>query len=426
MNIQNLKRANQALLVYVPLVAQLKAKDVTLQRIRPLMRLLGNPEKRLKVVHIAGTSGKTSTAYYMAAMLQAAGKKTGLTVSPHIDSVTERVQINGRPLPERDFCTLLGEFLSIVQTAKQRPTYFELLYAFALWVFERQGVDYAVVETGMGGLHDATNVVTQADKICVITDVGLDHMHILGNTLAEIAAQKAGIIHTGNHVFMYEQEPEVMRVVGQRIANKRASLHIVDLSKNENKTGISKQEVGSRLPAFQQRNWQLAYSVYTYLHNRDDLQYLTSKESTETQKIQIPARMEVRQLQGKTVIMDGAHNAQKMANFVSSFRQLYPDVRPAILIGLKHGKDYEDLVPLLTPLASRVVATAFQTTQDLPVQSMDPQQLARAFRAAGLPAVAIEDMRSAVRALLIGPEPICIITGSFYLLAQIRNKEALA
>ena len=181
--IRTIKDAEKALFPYIPLVAQLTGKDTTLERVKPLASLAGHPENQLKVIHIAGTSGKTSTAYYMAALLRAAGKNVGLTVSPHIDSITERVQINGRPLPDEQFCSELEQFLKIVKTAPQAPSFFELLYVFSLWVFARAKVDYAVVETGMGGLFDATNIVTRPDKICIITDIGLDHTHILGDTV---------------------------------------------------------------------------------------------------------------------------------------------------------------------------------------------------------------------------------------------------
>lgn len=414
MTIRNLDEANRVLFDYVPLVAQVTGTDMTLARIRPLMQLLGDPQERLRVVHIAGTSGKTSTAYYMAELLKAAGKKVGLTVSPHIDTIRERVQIDGVPLREEEFCKLLGEFLEIIKAAVEKPTYFELLYAFAIWVFEGQHVDYAVVETGMGGLHDATNVITKAAKVCAITDIGLDHTHILGESLGEITAQKVGIVQPGNHLFMYEQDAEVMKVIAENLKSKQATLHLV-------KTAT----LANHMPAFQQRNWILAHSVYEYLAKRDALPHLTRQALGKTMTLHIPGRMEIRQLHGKTLIMDGAHNAQKMSSFLDSFRQLYPNDRPVILVGLKDGKEYAEVVSALTAVANRVIATAFHTTQDLPVRSMSPEELAQAFSFAGIKASAISEQHEAYRALLNGDEKVCIITGSFYLLSQIRNNEDL-
>lgn len=423
MKISNFQAAEAALQPYVPLVAELAGKDTTLNRIRPLMALLGNPQDRLKTVHIAGTSGKTSTAYYMAALLSASGRRVGLTVSPHVESLAERVQINGRPLGEADFCRQLGEFLDIVQSAGQRPSYFELLYAFALWLLAKQDVDYTVIETGVGGLHDATNIVTRADKICTITDIALDHTRLLGDTLAKIAAQKVGIVHESNQVFMYGQDDSVMPVIERWTARHNAPLHVLDYES----VRMSRPIPMKNLPAYQQRNWLLAYQVYKYLQDRDKLPFLTSQVLARTQLTHIPGRMDSRQVQGKTLILDGAHNAQKMSALVDSFRRLHPGVKPAVLLALKAGKDYGEVVAQLAPLAGRIILTTFRTSQDLPVESLRPAALRAAFEAHGFSGQVTEvtDLHQAFQALLSAPEKIGLITGSFYLLAQILNNEQL-
>ena len=420
MTIRNIQEANLALQPYIPLVAQLTGKDTTLARIQPLMKLLGNPQDALRVVHVAGTSGKTSTAYYLSALLSAGGKKNGLTVSPHIDSVAERVQINGKPLSEHEFCRELTEFLTIIQKAPEPPSYFELLYAFSVWVFARQDVDYAVIETGMGGLHDATNVASRPDKVCVITDIGLDHTHILGKTLKEIAAQKIGIVHENNQVFTYSQSQEVMAVFKDWTDRHHAVLHNTTQDAEAQASGLD----FSSVPNYQARNWLLAHWVYGYLVKRDNLPSLTSKVLLQTLNIKIPARMDIRRVKGKTIIMDGAHNLQKMSALVSSFKQLYPGVKPAIVIGMKNDKDYKDVTATLSTLAARVITTSFTSSQDLPVKSMDPELLAEAFKG-HVPTEAIADSAAATRALLDSPEPVGLITGSFYLLSEIRNNKAL-
>jgi dihydrofolate synthase/folylpolyglutamate synthase len=414
--IRNIKEANNALQPYVPLVAQLTGKDTTLARIQPLMELLGNPQDKLAVVHIAGTSGKTSTAYYLSALLAASGKKVGLTVSPHVDSVTERVQINNMPLSETIFCQELTEFLAIVETAAEPPSYFELLYAFSIWVFVRQGVDYAVVETGMGGLFDATNVVTRPDKVCVITDIGLDHTHILGNTLPEIATQKIGIVHDQNVVFTYIQSDAVMAVFEDWTAKHHATLYTTTQNAEQDDTQLDFRGV----PNYQKRNWLLAYRAYRYLIGRDKLPNLTSEVLLQTLHTAIPGRMDTRRLRGKTIIMDGAHNTQKMTALIDSFQELYPGVKPAVVIALKHDKDYQEVTKLLSTFAGQVITTSFRSSQDLPVQSMDPEILAQAFDQE-LPVQVIPDALAATQALLQAAEPIGLITGSFYLLSEIRN-----
>ena len=417
MTIRTIEDANTALRPYVPLVSQLTGKDTTLRRIQPLMKLLGNPQDKLRVIHIAGTSGKTSTAYFLSALLAASGKKVGLTVSPHVDSVTERVQINSKPLTDAVFCRELAEFLTIVAQAPKPPSYFELLYAFSLWVFVRQAVDYAVVETGMGGLLDATNVVIRPDKVCVITDIGFDHMHILGTTLPEIAAQKIGIVHDHNVVFTYKQDDEVMPVFNDWATKHHAELYVTTQAIERQATTLD----FSGIPPYQEHNWLLAYKVYRYLMEQDNLPNLTSKVLLQTLRTRIPARMDIRRLHHKTIIMDGAHNVQKMTAFLNSFKALYPHKKPAVLIALKHDKDYQGVADLLSKVAARIIVTTFSSSQDLPVESMDPHQLAQAFGTA-ISVQTIADPLAATHALLTSPEPIGIITGSFYLLSEIRNK----
>lgn len=422
-NIASIDELNSALLPYVPLVAQLTGKDTVLDRIRPLMQLLGDPQDDLRTIHIAGTSGKTSTSYFIAALLQQSGKNVGLTVSPHIDSVTERVQINGRPLDDDTFCKLFNEFMDIVDASTIRPSYFELLYAFSIWTFKKLQVDYAVVETGLGGLHDATNVINRADKVCVITDIGLDHMHVLGDTIEQIALQKAGIIHPGNTVFMYQQNDTVMRVFTDYIAEQQAELRVVPDTHGKSKIAAKNGRV---MPRYQQRNWQLAYQVCCYVQQRDSLTELTTDQLARTQTVQVPARMDIRHIGDKTIIMDGAHNDQKMTAFLDSFIASYPNEKPAIMIALKHDKRLDKLGPLLASIASRIITTTFETSQDLPVKSVNPLELQAMFISAGVKdTVVILNQHEAYQTMLNGPEKICIITGSFYLISQLRQLESL-
>lgn len=424
MQIRSIDEANRALLEYVPLVGQLTGKDTTLERILPLMARLGNPQDNIPIIHIAGTSGKTSTAYFIAGLLQSAGKRVGLTVSPHVDSVTERVQIDGKPLADEKFCAYLGEFLEIVHALTAKPSYFELLYAFSFWVFEREKVEYAVIETGMGGLHDATNVASRPDKVCVITDIGFDHMHVLGHTLREIAAQKVGIVHDNNPLIMYRQSAEVNEVIEKWAAQHHAELRVTTQAAELSHYGA---DFVAELPDFQKRNWLLAYAVYGFLSARDNLPELSLRQQRSNQSIQVPGRMDIRQVGGKTIVMDGAHNEQKMSAFLASFKVRYPGVKPAVLLALKEGKEPTSVAPLVASVAGRVIVTKFQTSQDLPAKSMSPAVLATLLQDAGVRNVRVEqDLNRAYELLLSGPEEVCVITGSFYLLSQLRASEALA
>jgi len=306
MKLHTMRDAETALKPYLEVATIGMLEGLTVKRTEKLMAHLGNPEANLKVVHIAGTSGKTSTTYYIAALLAAAGQKVGHTVSPHVDSLTERVQINGQPISEPQFCAYMGDFLDLIQDIEDMPSWYELMIGFALWVFAQEKVDYAVLETGLGGLHDSTNVATRPDKVCVITDIALDHQQILGDTVAQIAAQKAGIIHPYNAVLMYMQSVAIMQVVRFKTSQTiEAELYVQD------QTTLARIYGGNfpiELAQYQQRNWLLAYATYRFIVNRDGIPLIDDELLTQTQVIVIPARMEVRQVGNAKVIMDGAHN----------------------------------------------------------------------------------------------------------------------
>jgi dihydrofolate synthase/folylpolyglutamate synthase len=404
--ISNFSEANQALSRFY----KFSGTDYSLDTMRTLMDYLDNPQNKFRAIHVAGTSGKTSTAYYMSALLTASGKKTGLTVSPHVDQLNERVQINGQPISEEEFCNKLTTFLELLEGFDLKPSWFEVMVAFAFWYFAQRQVDYAVVEVGLGGLLDGTNVITRHDKVCVITDIGLDHIEVLGSSLAEIAAQKIGIAKPGNEVFSYKQDEIVMEVFRDWCETHDAKLNVTKSQTTDD---------------YQQRNWELTHHVYKFLMQRDNLSLLNEKSLDETRTISIPGRMDIRQVKGKTLVMDGAHNVQKMQAFLKSFKRLYPKQKPALLLSFKDGKEYQKLVPLLAPLTDNIIITTFQATQDLPSRSMDPKQLADAFKKAGKQPRIIADQKEAVQELLAAAEPIAIITGSFYLLSQIRNNKLL-
>ncbi|HKU18904.1 MAG TPA: Mur ligase family protein [Candidatus Saccharimonadales bacterium] len=381
-----------------------------------LLAHVGNPQDKLKVVHVAGTSGKTSTAYYAAALLQAAGHKVGLTVSPHIDEVNERVQINLMPLPEAEFCRELGAFLDLVAASGVKTTYFEVLVAFAYWEFVRQQVEYAVVEVGLGGLIDGTNVVMRPDKVCVITDIGLDHMKYLGTTIPEIAAQKAGIIQLHNAVFCYQQGDDVMQAIRERATQKQADVHVVEQTPPNSQLSF--------LPVFQQRNFNLSLQAIRFVLTRDKQSPLTDAALLQAAHTYVPGRMEEVLLPGgKTLILDGAHNAQKLQTLAESIRAKYPTQPIAALVSFVAGREdrVEPGTEALTHLARHIIVTTYAGGQDAPHASVDPAEIAAACDQADFTDYEIiPDIRAAFHALQNRPEPILLAAGSFYMLSHLR------
>lgn len=381
-----------------------------LDSMEALMTALGSPQEKYQVVHIAGTSGKTSTAYFVASLLQGTSKKVGLTVSPHVDSVAERVQINGSQLSEKEYCKEFTLFISTIDNLPVKPTYFELLLAFSFWEFAQKGVEYAVVEVGMGGLLDGTNVIQGSDKVCVITDIGLDHTEILGDTLTLIAQQKAGIARKGNDVFVYAQDSEVDDAISRTVIKNQAVLHVVQ----------PRIEGYSGLPDFQKRNFHLALHVVNYIIIRDGLVSLNQEVVDKSMHTYIPARMEIIEYGKNILILDGSHNGQKMNTLVRSIQRKYPAISFTILIALSSGKDVEQVVTELKKIADRIIVTKFSGQQDLPKVAIDPNIIEQECYSHGIAVEIVEDPRAAFEMLQVSENPYKLVTGSFFLLNHVR------
>ncbi len=425
MKLKSLADVEKVLSPYYEVAKQTMGKDITTDRTKRLMAHIGNPEKRLRVVHVAGTSGKTSTTYYISRLLNMTGAKVGSTVSPHIEKISERVQINGVPLADDVFCGYMEDFLALIDDVSEKPSWFELIIAFALWVFDREKVDYAVLETGMGGLHDATNVCTRVDKICVITDIGIDHTRWLGSTAEQIAGQKSGIIHEGNQVLMYGQSEEVMRVVKFKVSQTEdADIFVQSQELLQKAYG---GDFSKGLPEFQKRNWLLAYATMRFISNRDNLKPLTAEELVESQILGVPGRMERVKIGSKTVIFDGAHNESKMSAFVESFKAEYGDIKVPVLFALKDDKEEQAIGPLVASIASEVIVTAFGTSQDWPISAQNPAELAKYLKSQGIDTVrAIENSETALQEILNSDADIVVVVGSFYLVSELRANKSLS
>ncbi len=420
MKLRSLTEVEDALSPYFTVAGETIGKDITLGRTERLMAHLGDPQKKLRIIHVAGTSGKTSTTNYIAALLHATGKKVGHTVSPHVAGLNERVQINCQPLSEEAFCQYMSEFLPLVADAPEMPTWFEVLIAFTFWVFaEKEAVDYAVMETGLGGLQDSTNVAARADKLCVLTDIGFDHMHILGDRLGAIAHQKAGIIHENNVALMYEQDEEVLRVVRYWVSQQEgAELYTFAQSKLEE---VYKDGFVDGLPLYQKRNWLLAWAVYRFVCRRDGIRMPNAEAVRNTQKMTVPGRMEVVEIEGKQIVLDGAHNEQKVTAMAESFRAKFPGVKPVVLMALKEGKELKAIAPILASLACEVIVTQFSEVQDLPFGAMDPHEIAKVLEQYKL-CVAVEaDTTKAFHLFVKKAEEVGLVTGSFFLIAELKK-----
>jgi dihydrofolate synthase / folylpolyglutamate synthase len=417
MKLDSMPSAIAALGRYVPHSTSMD-KTYSLQQIRRLLKALGDPQEGYRTVHIAGTSGKTSTAYFVRSLIQETGQRVGLTISPHVVSITDRVQIDGSPLDDESFLEDLGEFLEIIDLAGVPLTYFEVLVSFAYWNFARRGVEYAVVETGLGGLLDGTNTISRTDKLCLITDLGLDHTEVLGETLEEIAWQKAGIIQPGNEVLLLKQDKAAMQVITERARSQGASIQVVEVSHSGPEGNVKND-----MPLFQRRNWSIAYAAWELLRDRDGLPPLSPQSLKRAATLQPPGRFERYNIGGKTLVLDGAHNPQKLAALRESLKAIGVSSAPVLanLIRAPHQK----LISALTemrPLASHLIVANFTVSQDFIKKSVTADEMVSLATEVGFTSVEVQqDLRAAISTLLSRPEPVHVITGSLYLISQART-----
>jgi dihydrofolate synthase / folylpolyglutamate synthase len=408
-----LREATEALYAYIP--PPRGGEQLPLERTRQLLAALGSPQDAVPAAHVAGTSGKTSTAYLLRALVQAGGRRTGLTVSPHVTSITERIQIAGAPLPDQVFADRVFEFLPLVEGIGARPSYFELLVALAHWIFAGSGgrdapVDLAVVETGIGGLRDRTNTIRRADKLCLITDVGYDHTEVLGESLEEIAAHKAGIIQPGNHVLVIDQDDRVLKIVAEAAEDRGATFEVVPVLDDLD------------APPFQRRNFSLALAGYRHLGG-PALDAATFDAAAHAVP---PGRLESFRVGAQTVLLDGAHNPQKLAALGQALRAQGIG-RVPVLASLLRAPDAKlrDALAELAPLASELIVPEFTAVAEIGKRTPPAGEIAELARSAGIERVrVVADPAAGLAALLTHPNPVVLVTGSLYLVSEVRARLA--
>lgn len=410
-----------------------------LLRTKYLLKLLGEPQHKVKIIHVAGTSGKGSTCYLISQLIGGLGQSVGLSLSPHLLDIRERFMVNNKLISKSDFCKYLSEICTAVESMEStkfgRPTYFELTAVLAYYIFAKLKLDCAVMETGLGGMYDATNVVESVDKLAVITRIGHDHTMILGKTLSLIAAQKAGIIQDRNIVITIDQNRRALDVIREAAKAKKAQIHVVGKSNSQNITltprpkfdfvfddcfvrDISLGMSGS----FQVENCTLALSGVAAIAKRDGFIFDNLKIKTVLANVQFLGRMQVIQTKGSEVVIDGAHNPQKMAAFTKSLKQYYPGQKFSFLIAFKRGKDYLDILRYVVPLAKQIIVTSFfnQTKeQGMAVIAEDTEVITRTLKQLNFSNYEVcEDNRVAFDKQLVA-SGLKVVTGSLYLLSDV-------
>jgi dihydrofolate synthase/folylpolyglutamate synthase len=396
-----------------------------LSRTKALLEAIGHPEKRLKFVHIAGTNGKGSTAACIASILQAAGYRVGLYTSPFIIRFNERMQVNGLPISDVELEQITDFVRPHADAMDDPPTEFELITAVAMEFFVRNACDIVVLEVGMGGELDSTNVIDT--PVCaVITAMGLDHTRELGSTIADIAQAKAGIIKSDGDVVVYGNEPEANRVFEQVCLQRNAHLRYADFSRlHIHGFGIDGCHFDFdvwhdlTLPlvgTYQPYNAAVAITAVQVLRGKG-WQITDDDVRNGLQCVRWPGRFEILH-RDPVFILDGAHNPHGISATSASLAQIFPGQKVVFLMGVMADKALGQMLPYLKPLADQFVCVTPENPRSLPAQ-----QLAERIREVGMRARACDTIDEGTRCAiaLAGTKGVVCALGSLYFSADVRR-----
>lgn len=327
-----------------------------LQNIKTLMKKLGNPQDKLKIIHIAGTNGKGSCTSFVNSVLVSQGYKVGMFTSPSIYNFEERIRINNKNIPEDKLIELMGEVREVANTLEVFPADFELVTAVAFLYFYREKCDFAIMEVGLGGRLDATNVVDKP-LITLITSISFDHQQFLGNTIKEISLEKAGIIKDGVPLVLYSQDTEIMDNIIRVAKSKNSKVILNDLSKikvlDNSKSGqiIDYKEFRNLkinlLGSHQVKNASISIELLLELRK---MGFEISNESIYDGFLTVtwPCRFELVS-KSPDFILDGAHNIDGIEKFISNINFYYKDSRKIAIFGVLEDKDYNEMLERIIP-----------------------------------------------------------------------------
>jgi dihydrofolate synthase / folylpolyglutamate synthase len=397
---------------------QLFGMKLGLENAFRLAALAGNPQSHLRFIHVAGTNGKGSTCAMLEAIYRAAGLKVGLFTSPHLVSFAERIQINRQLIPENDVARLVEKMRALLQTGAMgdsSPTFFEAVTVMALQYFAEQKCDLVIWETGLGGRLDATNIVTPLAS--VITNIQLDHQQWLGDTVAKIAREKAGIIKLEVPVITAAADPAALEVIAQVAAAQNSPLHIVTA------TAAERQYYEISLPGEHQKtNAAVALKVAQVLNEKIPVAEATLR--TALKDVHWLGRLQiVRHAGGKIVLLDGAHNPAGAQSLADALPNILPPhaPKPTLILGTMRDKDFAGICRILAPLAAKIFIAPVGSDR-----SADPAQLAGFCREANPHAEISACADLAAAWSIAAPEEFIIVTGSIHFIGEAMEILGLA
>ena len=418
MNYQEAIRRLESLIDYerTPAAAQ-AARVWNLDRIAYMLQAVGNPHLDTKFLHIAGTRGKGSTAAVTASVLTSAGYRTGLYTSPHLQCFRERIRIDGEMISEAELASLVEETQPIVEKMSRSeigaPSFFDVYTFLALMHFARKKVDFAILEPGLGGRLDATNVVTPI--ACAITRIGVDHTEELGNTLAQIAGEKAGIIKPGVPVVTSEQPDEAMEVL-EGICREREcrlvpapTVEITHADEFGQKLRVNELELECPLlGAHQAENVGVAIGLIGPIRQMG-ISIPREAIIEGVRAVCWPGRFQIVR-RNPHVILDGAHDETGAKALVATMRSLFPGRRVIVVFGMVRGHDTEAVARVLAPLADKVYVTAADSPR-----AVDPSVIQK-YVSGDIVVPVAEAVVKAINEA--GEEDVVLVTGSLYVVGE--------
>lgn len=409
-------------------------ENFDLDRMRLFLQYLGHPERAYSIIHVAGTKGKGSVAAFCAAALQAAGYTVGLYTSPHLEDYAERIQVNRLPISHVSLMALVNEIRPYLDAGTKLTT-FEITTALAFLYFFREKVNAAVIEVGLGGRLDATNVIDPV--VTVITSISYDHTNVLGETLAEIAGEKAGIIKQGVPVVCAPQQEEA-RVVIERISTERQAPLIMvgrDFQFSRKSATLSSgqtlrvwraieaddglQSAQLTIPLHGAHQVENAVTAYTALQvgRKRGLPVTDEQISAGFAQASWPARFEILQ-QDPPVVVDSAHNRDSALKLRQAVDEYYPGIPVVMVFGASEDKDIAGMFAELLPRVQQLVVT-----KSFHPRAADPQVLVQMARASDCPVVVVDRVEDALEEAmrLAGGEALVLTTGSIFVAAGVRE-----
>lgn len=408
---------------YIRTISRLGSKPGS-ERVEELLERLGCPHRLLKCIHIAGTNGKGSTAAMLASVFQKAGYRTGLYTSPVLQRLHEGMQVDGVPISDGE----LGEIVSLVrphaEAMADQPTEFEVMTCAAFLWFSRRGCDIVVMEAGLGGRLDATNVI-EAPELSILTALGLDHTEWLGGTVEEIAAEKAGIFKKGCPVVVYRPETSVLDLLTRAAQERGCPLSVSDPAAIH----VRKDDLSGQI--FDYGVWEEIRLPLLGGHQRENAAVVLEAVSRLREKgwtlpdravyeglaaVRWPGRFEVLR-HAPLIIADGGHNPQCAGALAKSLAAYLPHTPIHFLLGVLADKDWRTMVDRVAPLAASFTVTTPQSPRALP-----PEELERYLVSRGIPVTLCPEMGDALHAVLerAGSSDAVCIFGSLYLVGAVR------